>query len=112
MRGFAYLFLLSIIFLTSCKGTGEVSAGSEIGEVKVLDRFKIHAALSEYYVDRITAGLPASLQYQERRYPLKVSKVWPEVKDRSFEVDLVFTDSVPDNVPKRPWWCRAATSTP
>ena len=29
MRGFAYLFLLSIIFLTSCKGTGEVSAGSE-----------------------------------------------------------------------------------
>lgn len=76
----------------------QISAGQRVGDVKVLDRFKIHAALSEYYVDRITAGLPASLQYQERRYPLKVSKVWPEVKDRSFEVDLVFTDSVPDNV--------------
>ncbi len=76
----------------------QISAGQRVGDVKVLDRFKIHAALSEYYVDRITAGLPASLQYQERRYPLKVAKVWPEVKDRSFEVDLVFTDSVPDNV--------------
>ena len=76
----------------------QISAGQRVGDVKVLNRFKIHAALSEYYVDRITAGLPASLQYQERRYPLKVAKVWPEVKDRSFEVDLVFTDSVPDNV--------------
>lgn len=76
----------------------QISAGQRVGDVKVLDRFKIHAALSEYYVDRITAGLSASLQYQERRYPLKVAKVWPEVKDRSFEVDLVFTDSVPDNV--------------
>ena len=76
----------------------QISAGQRVGDVKVLDRFKIHAALSEYYVDRITAGLPASLQYQERRYPLKVSKVWPEVKNRTFEVDLVFTDSVPDNV--------------
>ena len=76
----------------------QVGAGVRVGDVKILDRFKIHAALSEYYVDRITAGLPATLQYQEQRYPLKVAKVWPEVKDRSFEVDLVFTDSVPDNV--------------
>lgn len=76
----------------------QIGAGTRVGDVKITDRFKIHAALSEYYVDRVTAGLPATLQYQGRNYPLKVAKVWPEVKERSFEVDLVFTDSVPDNV--------------
>ena len=76
----------------------QVASGENIAEVKVLDQFKIHVALSEYYVDRITAGLPASVTYQGRRYPLRVSKVVPEVKDRTFDVDLVFTGAMPDNV--------------
>ena len=67
--------------------------------MKVLDQYKIHTALSEYYIDRVTTGLPASITYQGHRYPLRVSKVVPEVKDRTFDVDLVFTtDSLPDNV--------------
>lgn len=76
----------------------QITAGQRVGEVKVLERYKIHASLSEYYVDRITVGLPATIQYQGKRYELKVSKVVPEVKDRTFDVDLVFTDSVPDNL--------------
>lgn len=76
----------------------QVASGEHIAEVKVMDRFKIHAALSEYYIDRVTTGLPASVTYQGRRYPLRVSKVVPEVKDRTFDVDLVFTGEMPDNV--------------
>ena len=63
-----------------------------------MDQFKIHTSLSEYYIDRVTTGLPATISYQNRKYPLKVTKVVPEVKDRMFEVDLVFTDSLPENV--------------
>ena len=77
----------------------QVAAAENIAEVKVLDQYKIHTALSEYYIDRVTTGLPAAITYQGRRYPLRVSKVVPEVKDRTFDVDLVFTtDSLPDNV--------------
>ena len=77
----------------------QVAAAENIAEVKVLDQYKIHTALSEYYIDRVTTGLPAAITYQGRRYPLRVSKVVPEVKDRTFNVDLVFTtDSLPDNV--------------
>jgi len=32
------------------------------------------------------------------KYPLKVSKVVPEVKDRQFKVDMVFTGAKPENV--------------
>lgn len=76
----------------------QVAAGENIAEVKVMDQFKIHTFLSEYYIDRVTTGLPAAITYQGKRYPLKISKVIPEVKDRLFEVDLVFTGEMPENV--------------
>lgn len=76
----------------------QVAAGESIAEIKVLDQYKIHTSLSEYYIDRITTGLPATVNYQGKRYPLRITKVVPEVKDRMFDVDLVFTGSMPDNV--------------
>lgn len=76
----------------------QVAAGENIAEVKVMDQFKIHTSLSEYYIDRVTTGLPAAITYQGKRYPLKISKVIPEVKDRLFEVDLVFIGEMPENV--------------
>lgn len=76
----------------------QVASGESIAEIKVLDQYKIHTSLSEYYIDRITTGLPATVNYQGKRYPLKITKVVPEVKDRMFDVDLVFTDDMPDNV--------------
>lgn len=76
----------------------QVAAGENLAEVKVMSQFKVHASLSEYYVDRVTVGLPASVTYQVKRYALKVSKVVPEVKDRTFDVDLVFTGEMPENV--------------
>ena len=76
----------------------QVGSNSNIAEIKVLDQFKIHTQLSEYYIDRITTGLPATVNYQGKRYPLKITKVVPEVKDRMFDVDLIFTGEMPENV--------------
>jgi len=75
-----------------------VSAGNSIGELKVIDQFKINTRISEYYIDRIALGLPATISYLNKKYPLKITKVNPEVKDRQFEIDLVFTEEQPDNI--------------
>ncbi len=74
-----------------------VVLGSNVGELKVVDRFKINTKISEYYIDRITPGLPATIIYQGQKYPLKITKVNPEIKDRMFDVDLVFTNEQPEN---------------
>ena len=50
----------------------QVSSNQGIAEIKVLDQYKIHTSLSEYYIDRITTGLPATINYQGRKYPLRV----------------------------------------
>ena len=76
----------------------QVRQSENIGEIKVMDNFKIRTQLSEYYIDRVMVGLPASVTYQGEKYPLKVSKVVPEVRDRQFQVELIFTDDKPDNV--------------
>ena len=43
----------------------QVAEGENIAEVKVLDQFKIHTSLSEYYIDRVTTGLPATIIWQD-----------------------------------------------
>jgi len=76
----------------------QIQSTESIAEVKVLDQFKICAALSEYYIDRIMTGLPGTITWQGKKYPLRITKVVPEVKERNFDVDLVFTNEIPDNV--------------
>ena len=75
-----------------------VGVGSAYGEIKVVDQFKIHTKISEYYIDRIALGLPATVNYLDKKYPLRITKINPEVKDRQFDVDLVFIDEQPDNI--------------
>lgn len=84
-------------FLQATPGQ-QMGGNSRVGEIKVLSQYKIHTSLSEYYIDRVTTGLPATILYQGTRFPLKITKVVPEVKDRSFDVDLVFSADKPDNV--------------
>ena len=76
----------------------QVSAGSGIGEIKVLTEYKVHVTLSEYYIDRIISGLPGNITYQETKYPMRISKIVPEVKDRTFTCDLLFTADKPSNI--------------
>ena len=76
----------------------QVGAGSGIGEIKVMSEYKMHVSLPEYYIDRIVSGLPAKIQYQDNKYPLRISKVVPEVKDRNFTCDLLFASDKPSNI--------------
>ncbi len=75
-----------------------VSAGSNIGELKVVEDIKLSTRISEYYIDRISLGLSATVIYQEEKFALKIIKINPEIKDREFAVDLVFMDKVPENI--------------
>ena len=75
-----------------------VAPGSDLGELKIVDQVKLSAKISEYYIDRISAGLPATIAYLNERYPLRIIRINPEVKDRQFDVDLLFTGKQPENI--------------
>lgn len=84
-------------FLNVTRGQ-QVAAGASVGEIKVLTQYKVKAPIPEYYIDRIAIGLPARIQYQNKTFPLSISKVVPEVKDRNFDCELVFTADRPSNI--------------
>lgn len=75
-----------------------VAAGVSIGEIKGVDDLKLTTLISEYYIERISIGLPATVTYQNKKYELRITKINPEIKDRNFEIDLIFANEIPDNI--------------
>ena len=75
-----------------------VSGGGQVGTINVVDEVKLTTRISEFHINRITVGLPASITYRNERFPLTISRVNPEIRDRQFEIDLVFTDNVIDDI--------------
>ncbi len=75
-----------------------INEGQRIGQINVLDNFKIKALIDEHYVDRVKRELPATLERNGISYSLYVRKVYPEVRSGQFEIDLVFTGNKPDNI--------------
>ena len=75
-----------------------VGAGEQIAEIKVHTDYKVHATLNEYYIDRINSGLPANIKYQNEQFSLHITKVVPVVRNRTFDIYLVFEKERPANI--------------
>jgi len=75
-----------------------ISPGARIGQINVLTDYKINALIDEHYIDRVRRDLAATFERQNNLYNLTVKKVYPEVRNSQFEIDLVFTDERPENI--------------
>lgn len=75
-----------------------IAQGQRIGQVNVLTDFKIEADIDEHYIDRVKRDLSASLERNGKEFPLRLRKVYPEVRNGRFRVDLVFTDEKPETI--------------
>lgn len=75
-----------------------IGQGQRIGQINVLTDFKIEAAIDEHYIDRVKRDLTAVLERNDSIYPLRVRKVYPEVRNGRFRVDLVFTENKPATI--------------
>lgn len=78
---------------------GEVVApGARIGQVDVIGDYKIRAAIDEYYLGRLAIGQKGEAQLGGKTYAVTVQKVYPNVEDRQFEVDLLFDETAPEGL--------------
>ncbi len=75
-----------------------VNFGTRIGTVNVLDSYKVKADIDEHYIARVKTKLKAFCDFSEIEYPATIIKVYPEVKDGKFSVDMAFTDSIPEEI--------------
>ena len=81
----------------SVEPSQRISAGTAIADVKRMDGFRMRLGINEFYIDKISAGQPATVTYEKKTYPMTIASTVPEIKGGQFDVFLVFTDSMPDN---------------
>ena len=75
-----------------------LSQGGAIGQINDLSAYKVTAMVDEHYIDRVVTGLTASFMRQDNIYDMLLRKVYPEVRDGKFRVDLTFGGELPDNI--------------
>ena len=69
--------------------------GDRVGEVVPASGFKAKADIDEYYLGRVAIGQSADVTLDGRRYAMVVTRVDPQVKDATFEVELAFKGAAP-----------------
>lgn len=76
--------------------TGEIkSAGERLGQIDVLEGFKVRAGIDEHYLPRINIGQYGEFDFAGKSYQLITKKVYPEIRDGLFNVDLEFVGEEP-----------------
>ncbi len=72
--------------------------GERLGEIDVLDGYKVRANIDEHYISRIYNGLKGSFSFADTTYNLVVKKVYTQVTNGSFQVDMNFVGTVPNGI--------------
>ena len=75
-----------------------IGKGTRVGQINVLSSFKIEAGIDEHYIDRIRTGLLAYFERNTEMYNLEIKKVYPEVRDSRFTVEMLFKSDLPENI--------------
>lgn len=75
-----------------------ISTGQNIGQIDDLNGFKVRASIDEHYIARIYEGLRGTFPFAGNDYELEITKVYPEVANGLFSVDMAFTDSIPQGI--------------
>src|SRR5689334_1768512 len=73
-------------------------AGAVLGQVNSADRFKLQAQVDEFYLGRVVVGQDTLFSVDGRDYRARVAKVYPQVSNGTFKVDLYFNGAAPAGI--------------
>jgi len=72
-----------------------LNRGERLGQIDSAGRNKLRAQVDEFYLSRVSEGLVADAEVGGRTYRMRLSKIYPQVRNGQFEVDLQFVDGEP-----------------
>jgi HlyD family secretion protein len=72
--------------------------GERLGQIDSAGRNKLMADVDEFYLGRVQVGQAATADVDGKTYKLRVAKVYPQVRNGQFQVDLVFVGPEPTNM--------------
>ncbi len=72
-----------------------IMPGGRIGQIDIPDQFKLQADIDEFYINRVDIGQSVSYQNGKEDYTAIVKKIYPQVNDGKFLVDIEFLNKEP-----------------
>jgi HlyD family secretion protein len=75
-----------------------INKGERLGQIDVLSGFKVRVDIDEHYISRIYTGLKGNFDFANKNYKLVIKKVYTQVTNGRFQVDMEFEDEVPQGI--------------
>lgn len=72
--------------------------GQRLGQIDVLSGFKVRVDVDEHYISRIYPGQKGRFTFADSSYELEIKKVFTQVTNGRFQVDMEFTGKVPKGI--------------
>jgi HlyD family secretion protein len=72
-----------------------IAPGGSIGQIDIPKQFKLQADIDEFYINRVGIGQSVIYEQSGKDYQAEVSKIYPQVNNGQFHVDIQFTDKEP-----------------
>jgi len=69
-----------------------IERGGRLGQIDDPDAYKLNVQIDEYYLGRVDLRQVAIAAHNGRDYELRVSKIYPQVNNGQFEVDMMFEE--------------------
>ncbi|GAA4430184.1 efflux RND transporter periplasmic adaptor subunit [Pontibacter saemangeumensis] len=73
-------------------------AGENIGQVDNLSGYKVSANIDQHYISRVYEGLTGTFDFNGKTHEVKIAKVFPEVQNNTFKVDMEFAGAAPEGI--------------
>jgi HlyD family secretion protein len=73
-------------------------AGEHLGQIDLPEGFKLQANIDERYISRVYIGQEAEFDFAGQMYSLAISKIYTDVTNGSFQVDLFFEREEPGQI--------------
>jgi HlyD family secretion protein len=75
-----------------------ISRGGRLGQIDDPDNFKLNASIDEFYLGRVDLGQSAVFEKRGKKYKLSISKIYPQVKNGQFEIDMLIIGKEPSDI--------------
>ncbi len=75
-----------------------ITSGVRVGQVDVLDSFKVRVRIDELYLPRTDKALLGTFNLAGQKYELEITKIYPTITEGRFEVDMEFTGTQADGI--------------
>jgi len=74
------------------------SVGQHLGQIDKDDGYKLEANIDERYISRVYVGQSAEFDFAGKTYQLFINKIYTDVTNGSFKVDMLFNEEVPEHI--------------